>query len=88
MYKDKPPNKETRGLGCWLTLMVITLLINYGLEGEAEFGDFATVTGSGSSEDLVSEAEVAVLFAPFSGLRAVRKWSVDKPVFDGLLEVF
>ncbi len=34
------------------------------MEGEAEIGDFAAVTGSGSTEDLVAEAEVAVLFAP------------------------
>ncbi len=34
------------------------------MEGEAEFGDFAAVTGSGGSEDLVAKAEVAVLFAP------------------------
>ncbi len=34
------------------------------MEGEAEFGDFAAVTGSGSAEDFVAEAEVAVLFAP------------------------
>ena len=31
--------------------------------GEAEFGDFAAVTGLGSAEDFVAEAEVAVLFA-------------------------
>ncbi len=40
------------------------LLGNQGLEGEAEFCDFAAVPGSGSTEDLVAEAEVAVLFAP------------------------
>ncbi len=34
------------------------------MKGEAEFCDFAAVTGSGSTEDLVAEAEVAVLFAP------------------------
>ncbi len=34
------------------------------MEGEAEFGDFAAVTGSGSAEDFVAETEVAVLFAP------------------------
>ncbi len=34
------------------------------MEGEAEFGDFAAVKGSGSAEDFVVEAEVAVLFAP------------------------
>jgi hypothetical protein len=34
------------------------------LEGEAEFGDFAAVSGSGGTEDPVAEAEVAVLFAP------------------------
>ncbi len=34
------------------------------MEGEAEFGDFAVVAGSGGPEDLVAEAEVAVLFAP------------------------
>ena len=34
------------------------------MEGEAEFGDFAAVTGSGSPDDFVAEAEVAVLFAP------------------------
>ncbi|MCH7912804.1 MAG: hypothetical protein IH856_07170 [Deltaproteobacteria bacterium] len=44
--------------------MVITLFNNQALEGEAEFCDFAAVTGSGSPEDLVAEAEVAVLFAP------------------------
>ena len=33
------------------------------MEGEAEFGDFAAVTGSGCTEDFVAEAEVAVLFA-------------------------
>ncbi len=32
------------------------------MEGEAEFGDFAAVTGG--AEDFVAEAEVAVLFAP------------------------
>ncbi len=34
------------------------------MEGEAELGDFAAVTGSGSAEDFVAEAEVAVLYAP------------------------
>ncbi len=34
------------------------------MEGEADFGDFAAVPGLGSAEDLVTEAEVAVLFAP------------------------
>ena len=33
------------------------------MEGEAEFGNFAAVTGSGGTEDFVAEAEVAVLFA-------------------------
>ena len=40
------------------------LLGNEGFEGEAEFGDFAAVTWSGSTEDFVAEAEVAVLLAP------------------------
>ncbi len=40
------------------------MLIDHGLEGEAEFGDFAAVTRSGSPEDFVAEAEVAVLLLP------------------------
>ncbi len=36
------------------------------MEGEADFGDFAAVPGLGSAEDLVTEAEVAVLFAPMN----------------------
>ncbi len=39
------------------------------MEGEAELGDFAAVTGLGSTEDLVAEAEVAVLFAPTNILK-------------------
>jgi len=42
----------------------LELLLDHGLEGEAEFGDFAAVTGSGGAEDFVAEAEVAILFAP------------------------
>ena len=34
------------------------------MKSEAEFCDFAAVTGSGSVEDHIAEAEVAVLFAP------------------------
>ena len=34
------------------------------MECEAEFGDFAAVTGSGNAEDFVAETEIAVLFAP------------------------
>ncbi len=37
---------------------------NEGLEGEAEFGDFAAIARAGSAEDLIAEAEVAVLLAP------------------------
>ena len=42
------------------------------MEGEAEFGDFAAVTGLGSPEDLVAKAEVAVLFAPTNVLKLSR----------------
>ncbi|MEE9519270.1 MAG: hypothetical protein V3V93_03300 [bacterium] len=34
------------------------------MDGEAEFCDFAAVTGPGSAEDFVAEAEVAVLYVP------------------------
>ena len=44
--------------------MVITLFNNQALEGEAEFCDFAAVTGSGNAEDFVAETEIAVLFTP------------------------
>ncbi len=34
------------------------------MEGEAQFSYLAAVTGTGSVEDLMAEAEVAVLLAP------------------------
>ncbi len=40
------------------------MLGNQGFEGEAEFGDFAAATWSEGLEDLMAEAEIAVLFAP------------------------
>ena len=49
----------------WFMLGFIRCLLgNHGLEGEADFGDFAAITGAGGEEDLVAEAEVAVLYAP------------------------
>ncbi len=38
------------------------LLGNEGFEDEAEFCDFAAVTGARSAEDFVAEAEVDLLF--------------------------